>query len=313
MGKTSYINEIRDMPIASDVKFRRFFSKFTKETKYILKTLLMPFIPGLKEIKSITSQKHAFDHDMKEKVTDLEIEAEGDGMLWVEMQRWNKSIEEISFSRFDKLRTVQLDTHRNRKCFLVVLCDIKDGSNKLWRGFSDKEAVAYSMRCHEDLGDTDDRIFPSMANGVIIFLNLRKLSERNDEVGNICHDLLATGNTPKRCSAVDIRNNEVFTLKEENNMDIYMRRIVDKENAKVLKEKDEIAKDRDEQKRQKDELKKERDEIKKERDEQKRQRAQSDLVISDLVKIMKSHGISISDISENISSSEYLNSVISAS
>ena len=67
-------------------------------------------------------------------------------------------------------------------------------------------------------------------------------------------------------------------------MDIYMRRIFERDYAEVLKENDE--------------LKKEIDDLKKQRDELKKQKTQRHLLISELIEILISHGISIADIAE---------------
>ena len=81
-------------------------------------------------------------------------------------------------------------------------------------------------------------------------------------------------------------------------MDIYIRRIIEKEKARVLKENDELKKEIDDLKKQRDDLKKRRDDLKKQRDDLKKQKTQRHLLISELIKILISHGISIADIAE---------------
>ena len=45
------------------------------------------------------------------------------------------------------------------------------------------------MMSKKPLEKTNIYLFPVVANGVMIFLNLNKLSQRKDEIGEICHDL----------------------------------------------------------------------------------------------------------------------------
>ena len=76
-------------------------------------------------------------------------------------------------------------------------------------------------------------------------------------------------------------------------MDIYMRRIFEKENARVLKKMNEMQKNYEELQKQK---------------------SQGDSLLSDCIKLMMSQGMSISDISEKTKvSSEFIKAVISAS
>ena len=114
---------------------------------------------------------------------DLEIEAEGKEKVWIEMQRWNNKKEELSFFRWEKLRLTQLELHENEQCFLLVLYDTEDGSDELWQDFRDEEMAVYSMMSKKPLEKTNIYLFPVVANGVMIFLNLNKLSQRKDEIG----------------------------------------------------------------------------------------------------------------------------------
>ncbi len=76
-------------------------------------------------------------------------------------------------------------------------------------------------------------------------------------------------------------------------MDIYMRRIFEKENARVLKKMNEMQK---------------------KNEELQKQKSQGDSLLSDCIKLMMSQGMSVSDISEKTKvSSEFIKAVISAS
>ena len=55
------------------------------------------------------------------------------------------------------------------------------------------EAIRYSMKPDYHDGGMNEEIFPEEANGVIIFLNTERLSERKDTLGDIFHDLLVPG------------------------------------------------------------------------------------------------------------------------
>ena len=187
--KKSIKEKVKELPIVADLKFRRFFSQGTPETFYIIEKFLELAISDNIKVTNITCQKHVFDSDQNENVTDLEIEAEGKEKVWIEMQRWNNKKEELSFFRWEKLRLTQLELHENEQCFLLVLYDTEDGSDELWQDFRDEEMAVYSMMSKKPLEKTNVYLFPVVANGVMISLNLNKLSQRKDEIGEICHDL----------------------------------------------------------------------------------------------------------------------------
>ena len=99
--KKSIKEKVKELPIVADHKFRRFFSQGTPETFYIIEKFLELAISDNIKVTNITCQKHVFDSDQNENVTDLEIEAEGKEKVWIEMQRWNNKKEELSFFRWE--------------------------------------------------------------------------------------------------------------------------------------------------------------------------------------------------------------------
>ena len=239
--KKSIKEKVNELPIVADLKFRRFFSQGTPETFYIIEKFLELAISDNIKVTNITCQKHVFDSDQNENVTDLEIEAEGKEKVWIEMQRWNNKKEELSFFRWEKLRLTQLELHENEQCFLLVLYDTEDGSDELWQDFRDEEMAVYSMMSKKPLEKTNIYLFPVVANGVMIFLNLNKLSQRKDEIGEICHDLLAPGGVKLRNSAMEKRRKEAFTKKVVKEMCKYVRAICDEENEELIKKAENLA------------------------------------------------------------------------
>ena len=75
--KKSIKEKVKELPIVADLKFRRFFFQGTPETFYIIEKFLELAISDNIKVTNITCQKHVFDSDQNENVTDLEIEAEG--------------------------------------------------------------------------------------------------------------------------------------------------------------------------------------------------------------------------------------------
>lgn len=130
---------------------------------------------------------------------------------------------------------------RNEQCFLLVLYDTEDGSDELWQDFRDEEMAVYSMMSKKPLEKTNIYLFPVVANGVMIFLNLNKLSQRKDEIGEICHDLLAPGGVKLRNSAMEKRRKIAFTKKVVKEMCKYVKAICDEENEELIKKAESLA------------------------------------------------------------------------
>ena len=90
------------------------------------------------------------------------------------------------------------------------------------------EAIRYSMKPdYHDIG-MNEEIFPEEADGVIIFLNTERLSERKDTLGDIFHDLLVPGNVELKNKDMEKRRKEVFTEEEVRKMCIEEQKLVDK-------------------------------------------------------------------------------------
>lgn len=56
----------------------------------------------------------------------------------------------------------------------------------------------------------DEEIFPEEADGVIMFLNIERLSRRKDTLGDIFHDLLIPRNEELKNKDVEKRRKVVF-------------------------------------------------------------------------------------------------------
>ena len=69
--KKSIKEKVNELPIVADLKFRRFFSQGTPETFYIIEKFLELAISDNIKVTNITCQKHVFDSDQNENVTDL--------------------------------------------------------------------------------------------------------------------------------------------------------------------------------------------------------------------------------------------------
>ena len=113
-----------------------------------------------------------------------------------------------------------------KKRYVLVLFNIKNGKNKIWDGFRDKEMMVYAMKSEDYEDGMDKRAFPDIVNGIIILLNLKKLAERNDELGEISRDLLANGAEDIKNESVRKRVKEVFTKEEEKSMCIEEERLI---------------------------------------------------------------------------------------
>lgn len=75
----------------------------------------------------------------------------------------------------------------------------------------------------------------------MIFLNLNKLSQRKDEIGEICHDFLAPGGVKLRNSAMEKRRKKAFTKKVVKEMCKYIKAICDEENEELIKKAENLA------------------------------------------------------------------------
>ena len=211
------LEEIRKLSLSSDVKFNRFFSDLTPETRSVLETIIRHYIPGIKRIRSMTVQKHAFHDKGGGLIADIAMEMMNGETIWVEMQNWNGKKEEVKFSRWEHERNLQLKKSKEKGCYLLVLLNTNEseGKRKIWDGFRDIESIRYSMK--PDYHDTqmDEEIFPGEADGVIMILNMERLSRRKDTLGDIFHDLLVPGNVELKNRDMEKRRKEVFTEEEE--------------------------------------------------------------------------------------------------
>ena len=223
------LEKIRKFSLSSDIKFNRFFSELTPETKRILETIIRHYIPGVKRIKSMVVQKYAAHDKGRGRITDIEIEMMDGENIWVEMQNWNEKKEEIRFRRWDDERHLQLKKAKGRRCYLFVLFNTKEDEEeyRVWNGFRDTESIRYAMKPNYHNREMDEEIFPEEANGVIMFLNMEKLSRRKDALGDIFHDLLVSGNVELKNKDMETRRKEVFTEEEETRMCYEERKLVE--------------------------------------------------------------------------------------
>ena len=143
-----------------------------------------------------------------------------------EIQNWNGKVKEVEFSRWDGIRDIQRYLYGDKKCYVLVFFHIKNGKSRVWNGFRKREMIVYSMKPDYHEKDMDERAFPEVANGIIILLNLKKLAERNDELGEISRDLLANGAEDIKNESVRKRVKEVFTKEEEKSMCIEEERLI---------------------------------------------------------------------------------------
>ena len=124
------------------------------------------------------------------------------------------------------------------KCYVFVLFNIKKGKSKVWDGFRNREMIVYSMKPDYHEEGMNERAFPEVANGIIILLNLKKLSDRNDELGEISRDLLASGEEEVKNEHVRKRMKEVFTNEEVKKMCLEEERFLKSEAKKLVKEQE---------------------------------------------------------------------------
>ena len=73
-----------------------------------------------------------------------------------------------------------------------------------------------------------EEIIPEEAGGVIMFLNIEKLSRRKDTLGDIFHDLLIPGNEELKNKDMGKRRKEVFIEEEERKTCNEKQKLVDK-------------------------------------------------------------------------------------
>ena len=125
-----------------------------------------------------------------------------------------------------------------KKRYVLVLFNIKNGKNKIWNGFRDKEMMVYAMKSEDYEEGMDKRAFPDIVNGIIILLNLKKLAERDDELGQISRDLLARDAKDIKNESVRKRVKEVFTKEEEKRMCIEEERMLKSLAKKLVKEQE---------------------------------------------------------------------------
>ena len=120
----------------------------------------------------------------------------------------------------------------------MISNNIKNGKNKIWDGFRDKEMMVYAMKSEDYEDGMDKRAFPDIVNGIIILLNLNKLAERDDELGEISRDLLARDAKDIKNESVRKRVKEVFTKEEEKRMCIEEERMLKSLAKKLVKEQE---------------------------------------------------------------------------
>ena len=232
------LEEIRRLSLSSDVKFNRFFSDLTPETKNVLETIIRHYIPGVKSIKRMIIQKYSAHDKGRARITDIEIEMVEGENIWVEMQNWNEKKEEVAFRRWEDLRHLQLKKAKGRKCYLFVLFNTKESEEeyKIWNGFRDVESVRYSMKPDYHDPQMDEEFFPEEADGVIMLLNTEKLSKRSDALGDIFSDLLVSGNVELKNKDMEKRRKEVFTEEEVRKMCYEEQKLVEKFAEKIAEE-----------------------------------------------------------------------------
>ena len=220
------MERIRMMPLVSDLKSRRFFRDKTPETCHILEVYLSYILGESVKVKNINPQKHGYQKDGSERIADIDLEISGGRSGMVEIQNWNGKVKEVEFSRWDGIRDIQRYLYGDKKCYVLVFFNIKNGKSRVWNGFRKREMIVYSMKPDYHEKDMDERAFPEVANGIIILLNLKKLAERNDELGEISRDLLANGAEDIKNESVRKRVKEVFTKEEEKSMCIEEERLI---------------------------------------------------------------------------------------
>ena len=152
--------------------------------------------------------------------------------------------------------------------------------------------MVYTMKSEDYEEGMDKRAFPDIVNGIIILLNLKKLAERDDELGEISRDLLARNAKDIKNESVRKRVKEVFTKEEEKRMCIEEERMLKSLAKKLVKEQEKKIQEEQEKKYEK-QLK----ENEKKLEESNKQLEEKD---NDYIKFMFSTGLSPETISIGI-------------
>ena len=236
--RSEIMERIRKIPIVSDLKSRRFFKDTTPETCHILEVFLSHILGEEIKVKNIEAQKHGYQRNGRERIADIDIDISGNISGMVEIQNWNGKVKELDFERWDGIRDAQRYMYGEKKRYVLVLFNIKNGKNKIWNGFRDKEMMVYAMKSEDYEEGMDKRAFPDIVNGIIILLNLKKLAERDDELGQISRDLLARNAKDIKNESVRKRVKEVFTKEEEKRMCIEEERMLKSLAKKLVKEQE---------------------------------------------------------------------------
>ena len=63
-----------------------------------------------------------------------------------EIQNWNGKVKEVEFSRWDGIRDIQRYLYGDKKCYVLVFFNIKNGKSRVWNGFRKREMIVYSMK-----------------------------------------------------------------------------------------------------------------------------------------------------------------------
>ena len=186
-----------------------------------------------------------------------------------------------------------------KKRYVLVLFNIKNGKNKIWNGFRDKEMMVYAMKSEDYEEGMDKRAFPDIVNGIIILLNLKKLAERDDELGQISRDLLARNAKDIKNESVRKRVKEVFTKEEEKRMCIEEERMLKSLAKKLVKEQEKKIQKEQEKKYEKQlkENEKKLEESNKQLVDKEKKLEEKD---NDYIKFMFSTGLSPETISRGI-------------
>ena len=152
--------------------------------------------------------------------------------------------------------------------------------------------MVYAMKSEDYEEGMDKRAFPDIVNGIIILLNLKKLAERDDELGQISRDLLARDAKDIKNESVRKRVKEVFTKEEEKRMCIEEERMLKSLAKKLVKEQEKKI-----QKEQEKKYEKQLKENEKKLEQSNKQLEEKD---NDYIKFMFSTGLSPEIISKGI-------------
>ena len=184
--------------------------------------------------------------------------------------------------------------------YVLVLFNINNGKNKVWNGFRDKEMMVYAMKSEDYEEGMDKRAFPDIVNGIIILLNLKKLAERDDELGQISRDLLARNAKDIKNESVRKRVKEVFTKEEEKRMCIEEERMLKSLAKKLVKEQEKKIQEEQEKKIQEEQEKKYEKQLKENEKKLEESNKQLEEKDNDYIKFMFSTGLSPEIISKGI-------------